>query len=83
MVVKSCPKNNEFYSHLAQMLLEMRPRYHIAISDLCSDSGVSTRTFSKIKKRYPVKPECYIRLLIGICKYVTQEEFMEIKKKNE
>ena len=75
--VKSCPKNNIFYSHLARMLQDLRVEERIPIRELCIDSNVSTRTYSRVTRKKPVKPECYIRLLAGMCRCVSPEDFQE------
>lgn len=62
---------------LGHFLIELREKSEIPIARLCADSGVSTRTYAKLVKHLPVKPECYVRLVAGICKGATPEEFKE------
>lgn len=47
----------------------------VCIEALCTESKVSTKTYYKIMRYEPVKPECYQKLLIGLCHAVTDEEF--------
>lgn len=47
----------------------------VSIEALCTESKVSTKTYYKIMRCEPVKPECYQKLLIGLCHAVTDEEF--------
>ena len=49
----------------------------IRIDALCTETHVSSRTYYKIKRHEPVKPECYWKLFIGLCRAVTDEEFLE------
>ena len=49
----------------------------IRIDALCQETHVSSRTYYKIKRHVPVKPECYHKLFIGLCRAVTDEEFLE------
>lgn len=71
-------KNNlKIHARLGEQLEELRRIARISVKQLCADAQVSTRTYAKIKKRKTVKSECYVRLLCGICKGATYEEFME------
>lgn len=67
----------KIYAHLFEQLEQLRKEANITVTQLCKDSNVSTRTYAKIKKRQPVKDECYWRLFIGICKGATPEEIVE------
>lgn len=59
------------------MLQDLRGEVRIPIRELCFDSNVSSRTYSRVTKKKPVKPECYIRLLAGICRCASPEDFQE------
>lgn len=69
------------YDSLTESIQNLRHKYRIPVHQLCSNAGVSTRTYSKLVKHIPVKNECYCRLVIGICKVVTPEDFTEFWKK--
>lgn len=70
----------EIMHHLCDRLEQLRQEAHIPVTQLCKDSNVSTRTYAKIRKRQPVKDECYWRLFTGICKGATPEEIVEFWK---
>lgn len=67
----------EFYHLFVDSLQNLRKKSGTTVSQLCSDSHVSTRTYAKMVKKIPVKPECCIRLLQGSCKGSTEQEFLE------
>jgi len=69
------------YDLLRELIQEFRKEIDVPIAQFCADSGVSTRTYAKLKKHLPVKPECYVRLVIGFCRIASPEEFMKFWKK--
>ncbi len=64
------------YDFLRESLLDFRKEAHISVAEYCSGSGVSTRTYSKLVKHILIKPECYVRLVIGVCRVAGPEQFM-------
>lgn len=64
------------YDFLRESLQDSRKEAHIPVAEYCSGSGVSTRTYSKLVKHIPIKAECYVRLVIGICRVSGPEQFM-------
>lgn len=62
---------------IANFLEQLRQTSCTCIKQLCINSRVSTRTYAKIRKLIPVKPECYYRLFIGITHTATYEEFLD------
>lgn len=70
-------KKQFFTDEVALFLIPLQKVSETSIRQLCSDSHVSTRTYAKVVKQIPVKMECYCRLLIGISRIATYEEFIE------
>ena len=68
---------NDWFHVFINQLQAVRKEADITVTRLCSDSCISTRTFAKMVKMIPVKGGCYIRLVRGICKGCTYEEFMK------
>ena len=67
-----------FLEKIATFFQLLQKESEIGVLLLCKESHVSTRTYYKIMKYKPVKPECYHRLFMGCCRAVTDEEkFME------
>ena len=58
---------------LSTLLLKSHKKQDITVNQLCKTSGVSTRTYSKLVKHILVKPDCYVRLVIGFCKNVLHQ----------
>ncbi len=69
------------YDFLRNLVLKTREETGIPISLLCSSSAVSSRTYAKLVKKITVKPECYVRLVIGMCRVCSPEEFMSFWQK--
>ena len=68
---------HSIYHFLSALLLKSRKKQDITVNQLCKTSGVSTRTYSKLVKYILVKPDCYVRLVIGFCKNVDKEDFLK------
>lgn len=72
---------NDWYHVFINQIQAIRAEAGITIAHLCTDSRISTRTFAKMLKMIPVKDGCYIRLVQGICKGASFEEFMKFWQK--
>lgn len=66
-----------FYLYFIDRTQEFRKEMGISITQLCTESHVSTRTFARFTKGLPIKPECCFKLLIGCGFAATKEEFMK------
>ena len=69
-------KNEEkFLRCIAWFLTRIRQESLMSIKLLCMESHVSTRTYAKVVKHIPVKPECYYRLFMGAVRTSAPEDF--------
>lgn len=66
-----------FYFVFVALFEELRKECGLTEAQLCSDSGVSTRTYAKLVKKIPIRYDCCIRLFIGCFKGATKEELQK------
>lgn len=65
-----------FHDGIATFFQSLRKVSGVSIDKLCKEAHVSSRTYYKIKRHEPVKPECYEKLFIALSRAVSDEEFL-------
>ena len=65
-----------FHDEIATFYQNLRKVSGARIYMICAEAHVSTRTYYKIMRHEPVKPECYEKLFIALSCTVSDEEFL-------
>ena len=69
-------KKLPIHTGIATFFQSLRHVSDTSIRAICQEAHVSTRTYHKIMRHEPVKPECYEKLFIALVRAVNEEEFL-------